>query len=180
MSKRVDKPFIPINCAAMPETLLESILFGTLKGAFTGSENRKGMFEIADGGTIFLDELSSMSLNTQAKLLRAIEEKQILKLGDTKIINSNVRILAAMNESPEEAIVNGHLRKDLYYRLSECSINIPPIRERKEDIPLLVNFFINKYSKEINSNVTSINPQMMSKLMEYNSGQCKDDKKCYP
>lgn len=166
-SPRSGKAFISLNCAAIPDTLLESALFGTNKGAFTGAENRKGLFEIADGGTLFLDELNSMPIATQAKLLRAIQEGQIMKLGSTKPIDVNVRVIAAMNEKPEEAVENGHLRQDLFYRLSVGMISIPPLRHRKDDIPLLADFFVKKYSSELNRKVRLVNPRIIREMEQH-------------
>ncbi|MDD2586501.1 MAG: sigma 54-interacting transcriptional regulator [Syntrophomonadaceae bacterium] len=166
-SPRADNAFISFNCAAIPDTLLESILFGTTKGAFTGAENRKGFFEIADGGTLFLDELNSMPIEIQAKLLRAIQEGQIMKLGTTKPINIDVRVIAAMNEKPEEAVANGHLRPDLFYRLSVGMISIPPLRHRKDDIPLLADYFIKKFSSELNRKIRLVNPRIIREMEQH-------------
>ncbi len=148
-SARNSEPFLTVNCGAMPESLLESELFGYVKGAFTGAAtNRKGLFEAADGGTMFLDEISSMPLNMQMKLLRVLQEKEVRRVGGTESISVDVRVIAASNENLEEKIANGNFREDLYYRLSVIPIELPPLRERKEDIPLLVSHFISRIEKE--------------------------------
>src|SRR5690554_3588270 len=142
-------PFVPVNCGAIPDGLMESELFGHLKGAFTGATtNRVGFFQAADQGTLFLDEISNTSLMVQAKLLRAIQEKEVVMLGDVKSQKVEVRIISATNTDLSEQIEKGNFREDLYYRLNIVTINIPPLRERKEDIPLLVRFFNQKYSRE--------------------------------
>ncbi len=142
-SMRKGKPFVKINCVAIPEGLLESELFGHEKGSFTGAtEQKKGKFEIANGGTIFLDEIGDMPLNTQAKLLRVLQEKEFERVGGTKMIKVDIRFIAATNKNLQEMIKNGLFREDLYFRLNVFSINIPPLRERKEDIILLANYFM--------------------------------------
>ena len=145
-SPRHNKPFIPINCAALPEQLLESELFGHERGAFTGATARKlGRFELADKGTIFLDEIAEMSLNMQAKLLRVLQEKSFERVGGTETLSVDVRVIAATNRELGEAIKKGTFREDLFYRLNVIHIHLPPLRERKEDIPLLAKHFIQKY-----------------------------------
>lgn len=166
-SKRSEQAFITLNCAAIPDTLLESILFGTVKGAFTGAENRKGMFEIADQGTLFLDEMNSMPLNTQAKLLRVLQDGQIMRVGSNVQVKVDVRVMSAMNEDPLEAVQKGHLREDLYYRLSVGLIFIPPLRHRKDDIALLANHFVKKHSEEMNSKIHLIHPQVIKEMEHY-------------
>ncbi|SEF92097.1 arginine utilization regulatory protein [Caloramator fervidus] len=166
-SLRKDKPFIAVNCAALPESLLEGILFGTVKGGFTGALDRPGLFEQANGGTILLDEINSMPLNLQAKLLRVLQESYIRRIGGLKDIPIDVRVIATINEDPYAAILNGKLRKDLYYRLSVINIAIPPLRERKEDIPLLVNYFIKKYNKELNKNIQDLSKEVYDAFMSY-------------
>jgi arginine utilization regulatory protein len=141
-SKRHNKAFISLNCAAIPSTLLESVLFGTTSGTFTGAEKKAGLFQEADGGTLFLDEVNSMEYTLQAKILKVIEEKKFRPLGGAKEIKANVRIVSAMNISPSEALKNRLIRQDLYYRLATISIGLPPLRERKEDILLLANHFL--------------------------------------
>ena len=139
-SKRFSGPFISQNCAAFPDNLIESLLFGTKRGAFTGAVDHPGLFEQANGGTLLLDEINSLNLNLQAKLLRVLQEKTIRRIGDTKDTPVDVRVIANMNEDPIEAIAN-HLRKDLYYRLGVVTIFVPPLKDRKEDIPLFVQSF---------------------------------------
>ena len=141
-SKRSKNEFIAQNCAAIPNTLLESILFGTEKGSFTGAETKPGLLELADGGTLFLDELNSMPLELQAKLLRVMEDGCIRRVGSTKPIFVDIRIIVASNEDPEHCVEEGKIRKDLYYRLSTCSLHIPPLRHRPTDIPLLLEHFL--------------------------------------
>lgn len=167
-SQRKNKPFIAQNCAAIPETLLEGILFGTMKGSFTGAENRKGLFEEADGGTLYLDELNSMPMELQAKLLRVIQEGAIRRLGDTNIKKVDVRIIASLNEEPERIVETGKLRKDLFYRLNVVRINLTPLRERKEDIPILVYHFIDKFNKKFNMNIKGIDDAALKEIIKMN------------
>jgi DNA-binding NtrC family response regulator len=168
LSNRKHYPFVPINCAAIPRGLLESELFGHEKGSFTGADAKKlGKFELADKGTIFLDEIGDMELIIQSKLLRAIEEGDIERVGAVKAINVDVRIVAASNRDLEKAVEEKKFREDLYYRLNVFPIRIPPLRERKEDIPLLVEYFINKYCHEIKTPVKSISRESLDMLMNY-------------
>ncbi|GAB6072036.1 sigma 54-interacting transcriptional regulator [Venenivibrio stagnispumantis] len=168
LSSRRDKPFIKINCAAIPENLLESELFGYVKGAFTGAvRDKPGKVELADGGTLFLDEIGDMPLYLQSKLLHLIQEKEFERLGDTKTRKVNIRIVAATNKDLKEAIKKGDFREDLYYRLKVISLTIPPLRERKEDIPFLVNFFIDKYSQMYNKSIKGISPEAIKALLDY-------------
>ncbi len=161
-------PFVPVNCGAIPEQLLESELFGHLKGAFTGaSTTRAGFFQVADGGTLFLDEISNASLNVQAKLLRAIQEKEVTMLGATKSQKIDVRIISASNADMAEMIQKETFREDLYYRINVVTINIPPLRERKEDIPLLLEFFNDRYSKESGKPSLKFPKRTISILQEY-------------
>lgn len=149
LSERSNATFVEVNCAAIPQELIESELFGHEKGAFTGAIDKKtGKFELADGGTLFLDEIGDMSLLTQAKLLRVIETQRFQRVGGTKDIKVNVRIISATNKNLVEEIKKGNFREDLYYRLNVVPINVPPLRERKEDIPELINHFISEYVKE--------------------------------
>ncbi|MBZ9687515.1 sigma 54-interacting transcriptional regulator [Clostridium estertheticum] len=164
---RKDKPFIPINCAAIPALLLEGMLFGTEKGGFTGAENKKGLFEEANHGTILLDEVNSLEPYLQSKLLRVLQEGYIRPIGGTKNIDIDVRIIATLNEEPEKLIESGKLRKDFYYRLCVLRINIPPLRERKDDIPIFVDKLIEKYNKILCKNIRGIDDVMMKKLQEY-------------
>lgn len=166
-SPRRDKPFIAQNCAALPETLLESILFGTVKGSFTGAENRPGLFEIADGGTLFLDEINSMSLQLQAKLLRVIQDGNVRRVGDTRTIHVDVRIMTAINIDPRQALQDRSLRDDLFFRLSVISLKMPALREKREDIPLLIQYFIKKYNKKLGKNVKTVEPDVQEFFMSY-------------
>jgi two-component system response regulator HydG len=153
-SKRSDRPFVPVNCAAISETLLESELFGHVRGAFTGAvSTRKGLFEEAAGGTFFFDEIAETSPSLQAKLLRAIQEKEIRRVGDNKPISVDVRVIAATNQDLQTAIAEKRFREDLYYRLNVARFRIPQLRERPEDIPLLVDHFLHKYSKKMDRQV---------------------------
>jgi arginine utilization regulatory protein len=166
-SLRSSGPFISQNCAALPDSLIEGLLFGTTRGAFTGAVERPGLFEQAEGGTLFLDEINSLSLPLQAKLLRALQEKSIRRIGDTKDRPINVRIIAAINEDPIEAISQQRLRKDLYYRLGVVTLFLPPLRERKEDIPLLVDHFIQKYNQLFQMEVTGVSDDVYRFFQEY-------------
>ncbi len=167
-SDRMDKPLVPINCAAIPSDLLESELFGYEKGAFTGAHRTKiGRFEYANGGTLFLDEIGEMSPQLQVKLLRVLQEKSFERLGGVRPIQVDVRIIAATNRDLEKAIEEGKFREDLYYRLSVIPIHIPPLRERKEDIPLLVEHFLEKFNTEKGRSVSGVSPKAMERLMEY-------------
>ncbi|HEX7089797.1 MAG TPA: sigma-54 dependent transcriptional regulator [Longimicrobiales bacterium] len=148
-SRRADQAFVPVNCAAFPENLLESELFGHEKGAFTGADTQKrGLMEYASGGTFFLDEICEMSLELQAKLLRALQERKIRRLGGEAEIPVNIRVIAATNRDPEEAVAQGILRQDLYFRLNVVPVKVPPLRERKEDIPLLAQHFLRRYAEQ--------------------------------
>ncbi|ARK31838.1 sigma-54 interaction domain-containing protein [Halalkalibacter krulwichiae] len=166
-SEHSSGPFISQNCAAMPDTLIESLLFGTKKGAFTGATDQIGLFEQAEGGTLLLDEINSLSPMLQAKLLRAIQEKSIRRIGDTVNRKVNVRIIATINEDPVEAIANDRLRKDLYYRLSVVSLFIPPMRDRKDDIPLLVRSFIEKYNHIFQMDVAGVSEEVLQIFNQY-------------
>lgn len=166
-SNRSSMPFISQNCAALPDSLIESILFGTKKGAFTGSIERPGLFEQAHGGTILLDEINSLNPQLQAKLLRTIQERTIRRVGDTKDIDIDVRIIATINEDPIEAIANGHLRKDLYYRLSVVTLFIPPLRERKQDIHLLAHSFIKKFNDLFDLTIEDLSEEGYSLFYDY-------------
>ncbi len=168
LSNRKNYPFVPINCAAIPRELLESELFGHEKGAFTGADSKKiGKFELADRGTIFLDEIGDMELTLQSKLLRALEIGEIESVGAVKPIKVDVRIIAASNKDLEKSVREKTFREDLYYRLNVFPIKIPPLRERKEDIPLLVDYFINKYCVEIKTKVKNISKEAIDLLMNY-------------
>src|SRR5438034_3560704 len=148
-SPRKDRPFVPVNTGSMPADLLESTLFGHVKGAFTSAiAAKKGLFEVADRGTIFLDEIGSMGLETQAKILRVLQDRKFMHLGGVQEVQVDVRIIAATNVDLRQAVREGKFREDLYYRLNVITVDLPPLRERKEDIPLLAAHFINKYSEE--------------------------------
>lgn len=166
-SARSSGPFISQNCAALPEHLIEGLLFGTRRGAFTGAVERPGLFEQARGGTLLLDEINSMSPPLQAKLLRALQEKKIRRIGDTKDMEIDVRIIATMNEDPIDAIAGNRLRKDLYYRLGVVTLFIPPLRERREDIELLAYHFIRKYNRLFDMNIERIQPEVLHSFLEY-------------
>lgn len=168
MSPRKDYPFVPINCAAIPKDLLENELFGSERGAFTGAVRKKiGKFEFADRGTVFLDEIGDLNLSLQAKILRVIQEKSFERLGGTKNINVDLRIIAASNKDLKAAIGKGNFRDDLYYRLSVFPILLPPLRERKEDIPLLASYFIQKYTKEIKKGPFELSDEAKKVLLSY-------------
>lgn len=167
-SDRKNFPFIPINCGAIPEGLLESEFFGHVKGAFTGSTRmKKGLFEQAEGGTIFLDEIGEMSLNLQVKLLRVLQENEIRRIGDIKPRKIDIRIISATNKNLDERIQMGSFRKDLYYRLNVIEIKLPSLSERKDDIHLLVDYFIQHYNKSFNKNIKGIERNALDKLINY-------------
>jgi Nif-specific regulatory protein len=167
-SHRAEKPLIPVNCGAIPESLLESELFGHERGAFTGaSRTRMGRFELANGGTIFLDEVGDMSPALQVKLLRVLQEQNFERVGGTKSIRVDVRIIAATNRNLEEAIGRGEFRQDLYYRLSVIPLNLPPMRERKEDIPLLLQHFMEQYNRLRDRKLQGLSPGALRMLVNY-------------
>lgn len=167
-SSRIKSSFIPINCAAIPHELAESELFGHEKGAFTSAiKERIGKLELANAGTILFDEIGEMDLFLQAKLLRVVEDKLVYRIGSSKPINVDIRIIAATNKPLLTQVKNGKFRDDLYYRLSVFQINLPPLRERKDDIPDLVNYFINIANKEFDKKINSIDKRALNKLMEY-------------
>jgi len=167
-SPRKDKPFIAINCAAIPETLIESELFGYEPGAFTGANTRKiGLIESANRGTLFLDEIAEIPLSTQSKLLRVLQDKEVRRIGCKDTNKVDVRIIAATNKNLSEQVEKNKFREDLYYRLKVITVEIPPLRERKEDIPELVHFFIEKYSKEFGKRVTGIEDKALEALLNY-------------
>ncbi|MFZ5987799.1 MAG: sigma-54-dependent transcriptional regulator [Bacillota bacterium] len=167
-SSRKDKPYIKVNCGAIPETLLESELFGYEKGAFTGAQNRKlGRFDRAQGGTLFLDEIGELSLSLQVKILRVLQEREFERVGGTDVIKADVRIIAATNRDLENMVKEGKFREDLLYRLKIIPIEIPALRERKEDIPQLVNFFISKFAKEMNKGPIKVDEDVLDILTHY-------------
>jgi DNA-binding NtrC family response regulator len=167
-SLRSNQPFLPVNCAAIPDPLLESELFGHEKGAFTGASSRRiGKLEQCHGGTVFLDEIGDMSLSTQAKLLRVLQDRSFERLGGRETIKVDIRFIVATNKNLEEAISTGRFREDLYYRLNVVSIQIPPLRERKEDIPDLVSYFLKKFNREFKKKVVGMTPGTMEKMVSF-------------
>lgn len=167
-SSRNNKPFITINCGAIPETLIESELFGYEKGAFTGANARKaGRFDRAQGGTLFLDEIGELSLPLQVKILRVLQEKEFERVGGSEVIKADVRIIAATNRDLEKMVEKGEFREDLLYRLKVIPIHLPPLRDRKDDIPLLVDYFIDKYCKEINKGKLTMDKETLDILKSY-------------
>lgn len=160
-------PFISQNCAAIPPSLLESVLFGTIKGSFTGAENKEGLFELAHGGTLFLDEIHTLPFELQAKLLRVLEDGIIRRIGSHTAVQTNVRIITATNEHPDELLKKKLLRKDLYYRLNVVSLFIPPLRERINDLPMLIAAFIQSFNQNFQMNVQGIAEDAMTSLMRY-------------
>ncbi|RMD94430.1 MAG: sigma-54-dependent Fis family transcriptional regulator [Calditrichaeota bacterium] len=167
-SPRAKKRFVPVNCAAIPENLIESELFGHVKGAFTGAmRDKQGLFKVAEGGTLFLDEISSVPLTLQVKLLRAIELKEILPVGSTNPQIIDVRIIAATNRDLKEEVENGNFREDLYYRLNVVGIHIPPLRERLEDIPELVNHFIKIYNVQLKKQIKGVSQAVLNAFLQY-------------
>jgi DNA-binding NtrC family response regulator len=179
-SPRRDKPFVPLHCAALTESLLESELFGHERGAFTGATNAKrGRFELADGGTLFLDEVGEISPEIQVKLLRVLDTREFERVGGEKTYHVDVRIIAATNRNLSEAVQNGEYREELYHRLNVVTINMPPLRERKEDIPLLVDAFINEFNKENDKQISGITNQAMRFLMRHDwLGNVRELKNC--
>src|SRR5437588_2878677 len=167
-SPRATDSFVSVNCGAFPETLLESELFGYLKGAFTGAnQNKRGLFEVADAGTIFLDEISEMSLAMQVKLLRVLQERTVRPVGSTSEISIDVRVIAATNRDLDKAVTENVFREDLYYRLNVIPIRVPPLRERREDIPLLTNHFLKKYATAAGRSILRVNPASLDSLCGY-------------
>jgi DNA-binding NtrC family response regulator len=169
LSPRAQMPFVPINCAAIPETLLESEIFGHEKGAFTGaSDRREGCFELADRGTLFLDEIAEMTPATQVKLLRVLQERKFRRLGGRNEQTVDVRVIAATNVNPADAVKNGKLREDLYYRLNVFAMELPPLRQRKEDLALLIQSFLAEFNDRNNKKVSALDPAAMRILEQYN------------
>jgi DNA-binding NtrC family response regulator len=180
LSPRKDKSFIAVNCSAFPESLIESELFGHEKGAFTGADNiQKGKFELAHGGTLFLDEIGEINLSTQVKLLRVIQERKIERIGSENPIDIDVRIIAATNRNLEDDVKNGKFRQDLYYRLNVVRIEIPPLRKRKEDIPLLIHSFLKEFNLENEKNIKGFNSKAIAALTKYSwPGNIRELKNC--
>ena len=166
-SQRSNKPFIAQNCAALPKDLLEGLLFGTQKGSFTGAKSRPGLFEQANGGTILLDEINSMDLSLQAKLLRVLQEKKVRRVGGRKEKDIDVRVITTMNTHPDKALADNHLREDLFYRLSVVYIEIPPLRKREEDISVLVDYFIKKYNQKFSKNIKEVEEKVINTFLSY-------------
>jgi DNA-binding NtrC family response regulator len=167
-SRRRYFPIVPVNCGALPESLLESELFGHEKGAFTGAQfRRKGKIEMADGGTLFLDEIGTVSLKTQVDLLRVLESKELTRIGGTKPIQVDFRVIAATNQDLEKMVADGAFREDLYYRINVVTIHLPPLRERREDIPPLASHFLAKFSREMNRPFREIDPEALDLMVRY-------------
>lgn len=166
-SHRSHKRFISQNCASIPANLLESILFGTVKGSYTGAETRPGLFELADGGTLFLDEINSMEISVQAKILKAIEEKQITRIGDIKSIPVDVKIVSAINQNPMDCIREGKLREDLFYRLSVVQLTMPPLRARHNDLYFLTNAFIKEFNEKMHRHIIGIDEEVQKIFEQY-------------
>ena len=167
LSSRRNNRFVSQNCAAIPESLLESIIFGTVKGAYTGAENRPGLFEISKGSTLFLDEINSMEITLQAKILRAIEDNEVTRIGSNTPIKTDVRIISALNENPMDCIKNKKLRRDLFYRLSTVEIDIDPLRKRKEDISYMTDYYINYFNKRMNRAIIGIDEDVEKIFSRY-------------
>ena len=168
LSPRADRPFIVLNAAAMPATLLEAELFGYEKGAFTGALQRKpGHFELADGGTLFLDEIGDMPIEIQVKLLRVLQDGTFKRLGGTHELQVNVRVVAATNKDLAKEVATEHFRQDLYYRLNVITVYLPPLRQRRQDIPLLVAHFLLKYAQENHKEITGVQQEALQHLMAY-------------
>ena len=167
-SPRKEKPFVTLNCGAIPESLIESELFGHMKGAFTDAiATKKGLFEVADEGTIFLDEISELPLLMQVKLLRVLQDKEFKRVGGTEDIRVDVRIISATNKDLEEGVKEKRFREDLFYRLNVIQIKLPPLRDRKEDVQILANHFLKKYSEELNKNIAKFSPEALPILLNY-------------
>jgi two-component system NtrC family response regulator len=167
-SPRRDKPLISVNCSALAETLLESELFGHERGSFTGATSqRKGRFEIADGGTLFLDEVGEMAPSVQVTLLRVLQNREFERVGGNKTIKVDVRLIAASNRDLKEEIPRGAFREDLYYRLNVVHIEVPPLRDRRDDLPLLTRYFLERFSKELNKETPTLSPEAMTVIMDY-------------
>ncbi|MBW1671462.1 MAG: sigma-54-dependent Fis family transcriptional regulator, partial [Deltaproteobacteria bacterium] len=168
MSRRQAGPFISVDCGSLVSTIFESELFGHIKGSFTGADKTQyGKFEMAQKGTLFFDEISNISLEIQAKLLKAVEEKSVSKVGDHKVVNVDIRLISATNQDLEKAVAQGLFRKDLFFRLNVVSIHLPPLRERREDIPLLIKYFLNRFRRREGKVIEGFSPKAMKALTEY-------------
>jgi len=167
-SPRKDKPFVAVDCSSLSENLLDSELFGHVKGSFTGAiQNKTGLFKIADNGTLFLDEVSNISLSTQAKLLRTLQERKITPIGGTQLVPIDIHLVAATNKNLRTMATEGTFREDLFFRLNIIPIDLPPLRDRKQDIPLLIRHFLSKYTTEIDKEISGMAPDVMSFLKNY-------------
>ena len=166
-SKRAGKPYVTINCTAIPATLLEGMLFGSVKGAFTGALNKAGLFEEAHGGTIYLDEVDSMPLELQPKLLRVIQERKVRRVGESRELAVDLKIISSFSGDPLDAVRNGRVRADLFYRLGVVIVNIPPLRERISDLPGLISFFINKHQAKLKKRINGVRPEVMAEFKNY-------------
>ncbi|MCB1318564.1 MAG: sigma-54-dependent Fis family transcriptional regulator, partial [Leptospiraceae bacterium] len=161
-SSRKNRPFVKVNCGALTKSILESELFGAVKGAFTGADrDRAGLFESANGGTIFLDEIGEMDLESQVRLLRVIEEREVMRVGSTQAIKIDVRIIAATNRDLLDRVDTGEFREDLYYRLAVIRLELPPLRDRRDDIPLLFNYFVTEFNEKYGKSVTSLSRDLL-------------------
>ena len=168
LSPRAQGPFISVDCASFPSDLVESELFGYYKGAFTGAtENKPGRFELADGGTLFLDEIGNLSLNVQKKLLRVLQERKVARLGSKHLQSIDVRIVAATNVNLKDAIIRGEFREDLYHRLNEFSVRLPPLRERNDDVELLARFFLHRFNNQFSRSITGFSREAMDRIRQY-------------
>ena len=173
-SRRKDKRFISQNCAAIPSNLLEGILFGTVKGSYTGAENKPGLFEIANGGTLFLDEINSMDIGLQSKILKAIEDKKVTRVGGFEPIATDIKIISAVNQNPLTCVQEGKLREDLFYRLSVVQLNVPPLRERSEDLLFLIEYFINEYNRQMKKSILGLDEETILTKMEKTETQYQE------
>jgi len=178
-SKRSNKPFVTQNCAAIPPSIMESILFGTVRGSYTGAEDKPGLFEIADGGTVYLDEINSMPLELQAKLLRVIEDKTVRRIGGNRDICVDIRFISSTNEKPSEMIEGKRFRTDLFFRLNVVNVEIPPLRQRRDDIEILLQYFINRFNIIFNKNVDCLDPKAKNLLYQYDwAGNVREFRNC--
>ncbi|WP_305042647.1 sigma-54-dependent transcriptional regulator [Geoalkalibacter sp.] len=167
-SARKDQPFVAVDCTSLAESLLESELFGHIKGSFTGAvQTKTGLFKVADGGTLFLDEVSNISLTTQAKLLRVLQEREVVPIGGTKPVPIDIRLIAATNRSLKELVAEGRFREDLFFRLNIIPVDLPPLRERQGDLPILVGHFLQKFSQEIGKEIRGLTPEAMAQIERY-------------